>query len=54
VTKKTDCLAVGTRGSKARSSGNCGAKVKKAMEPQEKGSPIRIVKERDVCSLLSD
>ena len=54
VTKKTDCLVVGSKGSEAWSNGNYGTKVKKAMELQEKGSPIRIVKEQDICSLLSD
>ncbi len=54
VTKKTDCLVVGSKGSEAWSNGNYGTKVKKAMELQEKGSPIRIVKEQDICSLLTN
>lgn len=54
VTKKTDCLIVGSKGSEAWSNGNYGTKVKKAMELQEKGSSIQIVKEQDICSLLSD
>lgn len=54
VTKKTDCLVVGSKGSDAWSNGNYGTKVKKAMELQEKGSSIRIVKEQDICRLLSD
>jgi len=54
VTKKTHCLVVGNKGSEAWSNGNYGTKVKKAIELQEKGSPIRIVKEQDICSLLSN
>ncbi|MEG1492556.1 MAG: exonuclease domain-containing protein [Oscillospiraceae bacterium] len=54
VTKKTDCLVVGSKGSEAWSNGNYGTKVKKAMELQEKGIAIRILKEQDICSLLSD
>ena len=45
VTKKTDYLIVGELGSDMWSSGNYGTKVKKAMEMQEKGSAIVIVKE---------
>ena len=45
VTKKTDYLIVGELGSDMWSSGNYGSKVKKAMELQEKGSTIVIVKE---------
>ena len=54
VTRKTDCLVVGSKGSEAWSNGNYGTKVKKAMELQEKGISIQIVKEQDICSLLSD
>ena len=54
VTKKTDYLIVGSNGSEAWSNGNYGMKVKKAMELQGKGSLIQIVKEQDICSLLSD
>ncbi len=53
VTRKTDCLVVGSKGSEAWSNGNYGTKVKKAMELQEKGISIRIVKEQNICSLLS-
>lgn len=52
VTKKTECVIVGSRGSDAWSNGNYGTKVKKALEMQEKGLPIRIVKEQDICDLL--
>lgn len=45
VTKKTDYLIVGEFGSDMWSSGNYGSKVKKAMELQEKGCSIVIVKE---------
>ena len=54
VTKKTDCLVVGSKGSEAWSNGNYGTKVKRAMELQGKGFSIRIVKEQDICSLLCD
>ena len=52
VTKKTDCVIVGSKGSEAWSNGNYGTKVKKAMELQGKGSPIQIVREQDICNLL--
>lgn len=48
VTKKTDFLIVGKCGSAMWSSGNYGNKVKKAMEMQEKGAAIQIVKEEDI------
>lgn len=48
VTKKTQVLLVGTEGSKAWSYGNYGAKVKKAMQMQENGSDIEIMKEKDI------
>lgn len=54
VTKNTDCLVLGSKGSSAWSNGNYGTKVKKAMELQQKGSGIKIVKEQDICSLLRD
>lgn len=47
VTKKTDLLLVGEKGSSAWSAGNYGTKIKKALELQTKGAPIAIVKERD-------
>lgn len=52
VTKKTDYLIVGELGSEMWSSGNYGSKVKKAMELQEKGSSIVIVKEADASISL--
>lgn len=48
VTKKTDYLIVGSQGSEAWSAGNYGSKIKKAMELQEKGVSIQIVKESDI------
>lgn len=48
VTKKTDYLIVGELGSDMWSAGNYGSKVKKAMELQEKGSSIAIVKESQI------
>lgn len=53
VTKKTDYVIVGSRGSEAWSNGNYGTKVKKALELQEKGLPVQIIKEQDICNLLS-
>ena len=52
VTKKTDYLIVGELGSDMWSSGNYGSKVKKAMELQEKGSTIVIVKEGEASITL--
>ena len=52
VTKKTDYLIVGELGSDMWSSGNYGSKVKKAMELQEKGSSIVIVKEGEASITL--
>lgn len=48
VTKKTDYLIVGKKGSEQWSAGNYGNKVKKAMEFQENGSCIKIVREDDI------
>ncbi|MGE4282404.1 MAG: BRCT domain-containing protein, partial [Clostridia bacterium] len=48
VTKKTDYIIVGSKGSDAWCAGSYGTKVKKALEMQEKGMPIQIVKERDL------
>ncbi|MPN59546.1 hypothetical protein SDC9_207267 [bioreactor metagenome] len=48
VTKKTDFVIVGSKGSDAWCAGNYGTKVKKALEMQEKGMPIQIVKEHDL------
>lgn len=52
VTKKTDYLIVGEFGSDAWSAGNYGTKVKKAMELQEKGCSIEIVKESEAHIVL--
>lgn len=52
VTKKTDYLIVGELGSDMWSSGNYGTKVKKAMELQEKGSSIVIVRESEASITL--
>ncbi|WP_442871468.1 exonuclease domain-containing protein [Caproiciproducens sp.] len=54
VTRKTDCVIVGSKGSDAWSNGNYGTKLKKALELQAKGLPIQIVKEQDICNLLSN
>lgn len=48
VTRKTDILLVGSKGSDKWSNGNYGNKVKKALELQEKGHKIIIIKESDV------
>ncbi|NCB43295.1 MAG: hypothetical protein EOM59_11830 [Clostridia bacterium] len=53
VTKKTDYVIVGSKGSDAWSNGNYGTKIKKAMELQEKGLSVRIIKEQEICNLLS-
>ena len=45
VTSKTDYLIVGGEGSTAWSCGNYGSKVKKALELQEKGKTIKIIRE---------
>ncbi len=49
VTKKTDYVIVGSQGSDAWVGGNYGTKIKKALELQEKGIPIQIVKESDIA-----
>ncbi len=48
VTKKTDILIVGSEGASNWSNGNFGIKIKKALEMQEKGHRIKILKEEDV------
>lgn len=45
VTRKTDILIVGGQGSAAWAAGNYGNKVKRALELQEKGFSIQIVRE---------
>ncbi len=47
VTKKSEYLVVGAKGSAAWSSGNYGNKVKKAMEYKSRGQNIQIVREAD-------
>ena len=49
VTRKTDFVIVGSRGSDAWCAGTYGTKVKKALEMQEKGLPIQILREEDLC-----
>lgn len=53
ITSKTDCLIVGGEGSTAWSCGNYGNKVKKALELQEKGKPISIIREDVMMSWLN-
>ena len=48
VTRKTEFLIVGSKGSEMWSAGNYGTKIKKALELQEKGFPIRIIQEKDI------
>lgn len=48
VTKKTDVLIVGKLGSPQWACGNYGNKIKKAIEMQEKGGHVVIVKEENV------
>lgn len=47
VKKSTDILLIGNEGSQDYSNGNYGTKVKKAMEYNEKGCKIQIIKEVD-------
>ena len=48
VTRKTDILLVGERGSDSWACGTYGTKAKKAIELRSKGYPIMILKEKDV------
>lgn len=48
VTGKCDYVVVGSQGSAAYSFGNYGTKVKKGMELQDKGKPIRIISEESL------
>ncbi|MBQ7986405.1 MAG: BRCT domain-containing protein, partial [Clostridia bacterium] len=50
--KATDILMIGDNGSQAYSNGNYGTKVKKAMEYNEKGCNIKIIKESDFFSSI--
>lgn len=52
VTQKTDILIVGGQGSSAWCAGNYGTKVKKALELQEKGIGILLIRELDFFSAL--
>ena len=47
VKKSTNILLVGNEGSQDYSNGNYGTKVKKAIEYNEKGCKIQIIKEAD-------
>ncbi len=51
VTRTTDIVLVGSLGSDAWVTGNYGTKIKKALEMQENGLPIVIVKEADFIAL---
>lgn len=52
VTQKTNILIVGGQGSSAWCAGNYGTKVKKALELQEKGFEILLMREPDFFSAL--
>lgn len=52
VSKKTNIVLVGNHGSEAWLAGNYGTKIKKAMELQEKGIDIKIIKESDFFDAL--
>ena len=52
VTKKTDILLVGGRGSSVWYAGGYGTKVKKALEMQGKGHEIVIIRESDLMPLI--
>ena len=54
VTKTLNYLLVGNKGSDKWSQGNYGTKVKKAMEYNENGSNIEILKENDILSVILD
>ena len=54
VTLKTDILLVGGQGSSAWSAGNYGNKVKKALEIQEKGINILLIRETDFFNALEE
>lgn len=48
VTRKTDILLIGEKGSESWACGTYGTKAKKAIELRSKGYPIMILKEKDV------
>lgn len=52
VTRKTDYVVVGGKGSTLWAAGNYGTKVKKALELQEKGLPVQIVREEEFFKRL--
>lgn len=52
VTKQTDILVVGGCGSDKWTNGSYGGKIKKAMEYNEKGIDIKIIKECEISYLL--
>lgn len=52
VTKTCDFVIIGAKGSDAYAFGNYGTKVKKAMDWQEKGCPVKIASEHDFDDLL--
>ena len=54
VTKTLDYLFVGDKGSDKWAQGNYGTKIKKAMELNEKGSNIQILKEKDIIPCILD
>lgn len=52
VSRKTDYLIVGSKGSAAWSGGSYGAKIKKALELREKGIAVRIIREQDIADYI--
>lgn len=54
VVKSLDYLIVGGKGSEMWAHGNYGSKVKKAMEYNEKGGSIEILKESDIVPIVLD
>lgn len=54
VSGKTDYVIVGNLGSPDWSCGNYGTKIKKALELQEKGNNIQIIKEEDFFIILDN
>ena len=50
VSSKTDYVIVGNGGNEKWSCGNYGNKIKKALELQEKGKNIKIIKEEDILT----
>lgn len=54
INKKTNYLIVGGQGSSSWFAGNYGKKVKRALELQEKGLSIQIIREADFYKLLKE